>query len=246
MSLECILSGEVLKTAFKGLNVLVSEAKAHFTENGLHIRAVDPANVAMVVLEIPKDSFESYIYPEEEKVIGIDISRINEFLKKISKKSLVELKIDDSKMTIESGNIEYTIPLIDPSAIRKEPKIPELDLPVKVVLDAGDFKNYIELADKISDDVVLRSDEIAFYIEAEGDIEKLRVTLTPSELIEFNGAEAKSKFNIDYLKEFCKIAKNGDTLTILLGNDFPARLQFVICDGSAMIEYFLAPRVEVE
>ena len=36
--------------------------------------------------------------------------------------------------------IEYSVALIDPSAIGKESKIPELELPAKVVLDAGELK----------------------------------------------------------------------------------------------------------
>ena len=37
-------------------------------------------------------------------------------------------------MSVKFGGIEYSVALIDPSAIRKEPKIPELDLPAKVVV----------------------------------------------------------------------------------------------------------------
>jgi len=112
------------------------------------------------------------------------------------------------------------------------------------VLDAGEFKKAITAADKISDHVVFRSDETGFYIEAEGDVDKITFHMSETELIEFNKAEARSMFGIEYLKEFCKVAGSGDILTIHLGTDYPVRLVFEVADGKVRVEYILAPRLE--
>ena len=115
-----------------------------------------------------------------------------------------------------------------------------------MVLDAGEFKKAIQAADKISDHVVFRSDETGFYIEAEGDVDKIVFHMSEAELIEFNRAEARSMFSVEYLKEFVKIAEAGDLLTIHLGNNYPVRLVFEVADGKAKVEYILAPRIEAE
>lgn len=244
--IDAILGGEVVKTATKAIVSLVSEARFHFKDEGLHSRAVDPANVAMVIVDIPRDSFEVYKV-DEEKTVGVDVNRVYDILKAVKRKDLVELKVeDDSHMKVKFGSVEYTVALIDPSAIRKEPRIPELELPAKIVLDAGEFKKAIQAADKISDHVVFKSDETGFYIEAEGDIDKITFHMGEMELIEFNKESARSMFSVEYLKEFVKIASSGDILTIYLGNNYPVRLIFDVVDGRLKVEYILAPRIEAE
>ncbi|OYT34767.1 DNA polymerase sliding clamp [Archaeoglobales archaeon ex4484_92] len=242
--IDAIMTGEVLKTVARSIVALVSEARMHFLEKGLHSRAVDPANVAMVIVDVPRDSFEAYNL-EEEKTIGVDVDRIFDISKSIKAKDLVELNLpSESLLKIKFGSVEYSVSLIDPSAIRKEPRIPQLELPAKAVLDAGEFKKAISAADKISDHVVFRSDQSGFYIEAKGDVDKITFHLSEAELIEFNGGEAKSMFSADYLKEFCKIAGSGDLLTINLGTNYPVRLSFELVGGKVKVEYILAPRIE--
>ncbi len=244
--IDVIVNGEIVKTVARAVVALVSEARLHFLDKGLHTRAVDPANVAMVIVDVPKDSCEMYTV-DEEKTVGVDFDRVYDISKSIKKKDLVELSLEDeSFLKIKFGSVEYTVNLIDPSAIRKEPRIPELELPAKVVLDAGEFKKAIQAADKISDHVVFRTDNTGFYVEAKGDVDRITFHMSEAELIEFNKAEAKSMFSIDYLKEFCKIAGSGDLLTIHLGVNYPVRLQFELAGGKVRVEYILAPRIEAE
>jgi proliferating cell nuclear antigen len=244
--IDAIMTGEVLRTITKAIVALVSETRMHFLEKGLHSRAVDPANVAMVIVDVPKDSFEAYTI-DEEKTIGVDVDRIFDISKSIKSKDLVEMLLEDeSTLKIKFGSVEYSVALIDPSAIRKEPKIPELELPAKIVIDAGEFKKAISAAERISDHVVFRSDETGFYIEAKGDVDKIQFHMSEAELIEFNGGEARSMFSVDYLKEFNKVGGSGDLLTIHLGTNYPVRLIFELAGGKVRVEYILAPRVEAE
>jgi len=65
---EVIMSGEILKTISRAITTLVSECRMHFLTKGIHSRAVDPSNVAMVIVDVPKESLESYRL-ESEKTI---------------------------------------------------------------------------------------------------------------------------------------------------------------------------------
>ncbi len=244
--IDAIVTGEVLKAITKAMVALVSEARFHFLENGLHSRAVDPANVEMVIVDVPTDSFEVYKV-DEDTTIGVDVNRIYDISKSIKSGELVELKVEDeSDLKIKFGSVEYSVALIDPSAIRKEPKVPQLELPAKIVLNAGEFKKAISAADKISDHVVFRTTEDGFYIESEGDVDKITFFMSDAELIEFNKQEARSMFSVEYLKEFIKVAGSGDLLTIYLGINYPVRLQFDVANGKVKVEYILAPRIEAE
>ncbi len=243
---DVVLNGEILKTVSKAMVSLVSEARFHFKEEGLHSRAVDPANVAMVIVDVPRSSFESYKV-DGEFIAGVDVNRIFDISKSIRGDEIVELTVvDETSLMIKFGSVRYSVSLIDPSAIRKEPRVPQIDLPAKIVMDAGDFRKAIMAADKISDHVVFRSNSEGFFIEAEGDVDRITFHLSEAELAEFNGMEARSMFSLEYLKEFVKIASPGDVLTIRLGNDYPGRMIFEVAGGKVKVEYILAPRIEAE
>ena len=247
--IECIVKGDVLKTALKALHGLVNEARLRFSEDGLMSKAVDPANVAMVIVEMPSKSFEVYKVDgggDEEVIVGCDINRTYDFVKSFKKDNLVELKCSDGRISITANKIRYSVTQIDPAAIRKEPKVPQLELPARIVLPAEEVKKAVLAAEKVSDCVVFKTDENGFYIEAKGDVDKITFSMGVGELIEFNKQEARSMFSIEYLKEFMKIAGSGDLLTIDLGTDYPVRMEFGLCGGDCKVVYILAPRIERE
>ncbi len=244
--IECVLESGIFKTILKGAICLVSEMRFRFDSEGLHARAVDPANVAMVIIEVPSSEFEAYRIDKDEVVIGVDVNRLYDTSRAFRSGELVDIFTEDSKLTVRCGNIKYSVDLIDPAAIRKESKIPSLELPAKIVLDAGEFKKALEFAWKVADVVELQSSEDGFLVEAEGDIDSIQYEVGDAEAIELNKSEAKSLFGLEYLREFCKVAGNGEVLTIKLGTNYPARFAFDVCDGRAKVEYVLAPRIETE
>jgi len=82
--MRAIVGAEVIKTALKAMSYLVSEAKFFLKQEGIHSRAVDPANVGMVLVDIPRDSFELFEI-DEEKTISVDIDRVLDILKATKK-----------------------------------------------------------------------------------------------------------------------------------------------------------------
>ena len=243
MKAEVICKAEYIKTFLKGIGAIAeSEAKLRFTDQGLKVTAVDPANVAMVHATIDRTAMDVYSAPEEELVVGIDVARLHNMIKSVKSKDLLELIVEDSKIKVRAGKMTYSVVLIDPNTIRKEPKIPELDLPVKVVLGLETFKQAIQLASKIDDSVIFRCDGEKFYIETKGDLETIRTVLGDSELIEFVKAEARTKFSIEYLLEFCKAGGSLDVIEIKVGTDYPGIFSFR--DSAVELMYVLAPRIE--
>jgi proliferating cell nuclear antigen len=236
--MNIILKSDIFKTVLKGMVSFLNEARFHFNKDGMHARAVDAANVAMVIVDIPADSFEVYKTNNEEEVIGVDVARLHNISKSMKNDELVDISIDkdSQELKVKYLNTTYSLALIDSSAIREEPKIPSLELPAKIVFDAGELKKAVQLSEKVDDKLAFRSQRDRFCIEADGDIDKITFTLDEAELKEFNKAEAKSMFSV---------ASAGDSLTVRLGNDYPGRFLFEI-GGNASIEYIVAPRIEVE
>jgi len=231
---------------FRGINTIVNEAVFNFTSDGITVIAVDPANVSMVEVEAPYTSFDIYQVEQDTK-IGLDVDRIIEILKVVRKRDYIEMEYEKEKnlFIVRIGSIEYQITTISPEYL-KQPKSPKLEFSVKATFDAGEFKRAIQCISKIkSESVVFKSDETGLFIEANTDIDKLTFTMTEVEMIEFNKAEAKSTYSLEFLKEFIKIAEKGDTVTVEFGDNLPLSLTYNI-DEKIRIRYLLAPRIEAE
>ena len=125
---KAIVSADTLKTTLDSVSVLVDECKIHLEEDGLEIRAVDPANVGMVDLSLSADAFESY--EADGGLIGVNLSRLEDIAGMADAGQLVSLELDEEtrKLHIQIDGLEYTLTLIDPDSIRQEPDIPDLDL----------------------------------------------------------------------------------------------------------------------
>ncbi len=131
---KAAINAEVFKDAIEAVSTLVDEAKFRLNTDGISARAVDPANVAMVAFDLNAKAFDSFEASESE--IGIDLVRFMDILGMASKGDKLELNLNEEtrKLEIRTGGLAYTLSLLDPSSIRKEPKVPNLELPPKIVV----------------------------------------------------------------------------------------------------------------
>jgi len=243
---KTIVSAETLTDALDSVSVLVDECKIRLEDDGLAIRAVDPANVGMVDLDLSADAFESY--ETDGGVIGVNLARLEEFAGMADSGQLVELELDEEtrKLHIQIEGLEGTLALIDPDSIRQEPDLPDLDLSSEVVLEGADIDRAVTAADMVSDHIALGvdADEEVFYVDAEGDTDDVHLELTTEDLIALTPGEARSLFSLDYLKDMNKAIPKDAEVTMELGQEFPVKLHFDIAEGNGQVTYMLAPRIQ--
>ncbi len=244
---KAVINAEVLKDAIEAVSTLVDEAKFHITKDGISARAVDPANVAMVSFDLKAGAFESYNATDGE--IGVDLTRLNDILGMTSKDDKIELNLNEEtrKLEIRTGGLAYTLSLLDPTSIRKEPKVPKLELPAKIVLNGAELKRAVKAAEKVSDHMALGVVDKTFYVEAEGDLDKVRLDIPESSLISIQSTgNVRSLFSLDYLNDLAKSLGKAEKVSIDLGTDYPVNFTFNIAGGNGTVTYLLAPRIESE
>jgi proliferating cell nuclear antigen len=241
---SCIVDADVLKKLVKASSILVDEAKIRTSSEGISMRAVDSANVAMVSFELKRDAFE--LFEADESEIGVDLHRLEDVLELGKKGDKVSLSVmDDEKLRIKIRNLSYTLSLIDPSSMRRDPRVPNLEFSAEVWVNGMEVDRAIKAASKISDHIVLGVENEVFYMEAEGDTDSMRLELTKDELLELKGGNARSMFSLDYLSDMSKSFRTTDEVRIYLGTDYPVKITFpVTADGE--VSYLLAPRIESE
>lgn len=244
---KAVINAEVLKDAIEAVSTIVDEAKFHITQDGLAARAVDPANVAMVSFDLKKEAFEAFSATDGE--IGVDLTRLNDILGMAAKDDRIELNLNEEtrKLEIRTGGLAYTLSLLDPTSIRKEPKVPNLELPAKVVLNGAELKRAVKAAEKVSDHMALGVMDKAFYVEAEGDLDKVRLDIPATSLISLQSTgNVRSLFSLDYLNDLAKSLGKAEQVSIDLGTDYPVKFTFNVAGGNGTATYLLAPRIESE
>ena len=73
------VKSDVLKGIIDVTNPLVNEVKFNITPKGISLRAVDPAHVAMVDLQVKNDAFEEFKASEME--LGIDMDKLSSIMR---------------------------------------------------------------------------------------------------------------------------------------------------------------------
>ena len=237
---------EVLKGIIDVTSTLVNEVKFNINSKGISIRAVDPAHVAMVDLHVDKKAFEEFNADDNE--LGIDIDKLGSIMRLSSSGDVVNLEYDEktNRLIVKIGNLVRKMALIDTAGM-PDPKMPNLNLPAKIVLKASELSRGVRASEAVSDHLALSVTKEYFELFAEGDTDTVNLKLPKDLLLEINAPEkCKSLFSIDYFSNMIKSIKGEDPVTILLGTDNPTRLEFDFAENKGHVTYLLAPRIETE
>ncbi|KAF5041808.1 hypothetical protein DSECCO2_519210 [anaerobic digester metagenome] len=246
--LRATIDADVFKEAVDAIAALVSECRLHVSAEGMRTRAVDTANVAMVSLELAPAAFE--VFEASERALGIDITKLKNIIGMVNRGDSLQLSIpaDSQKLNLAFQSYQYSLTLLDPNTIRKDPNAPSLELPGQVVLDGSTLTNAIKAAAVVSDKIALGIDPEArvFYMEAEGDTDNIRLELGPDKVQSLTETNARSLFSLDYLKDMSKTMGRAERIEIGIGIDHPVRFTFEIAGGAGRVVYLLAPRIEAD
>jgi proliferating cell nuclear antigen len=240
------VKSEVLKGIIDVTSPLVNEVKFNITSKGISLRAVDPAHVAMVDLEVNSKAFEEFKATDME--LGIDMDKLGSIMRLSSSGDMVTLDYDEesNRLIVKIGNLIRKMGLIDTAGM-PDPKMPNLNLPGKVILKASELNQGVRASEAVSDHLALTVDKDTFELFAEGDTDTVNLKLPKDLLVELNtSSKCKSLFSIDYFSNMIKPVRGEDPITIMIGNDNPIKVEFDIADSKGHVTYLLAPRIESE
>ncbi|MBU1158690.1 MAG: proliferating cell nuclear antigen (pcna) [Candidatus Thermoplasmatota archaeon] len=235
---------EVLKEVVNVVSSLVDEAKFSVNADGLTLRAVDPAHIAMVDLSLGKDAFEEFKADETE--IGIDIDKLAQFLKLAKSDDIVDLKHDEDKrrLNIVVGDITRRMSLIDTTGM-SDPKVPNLKLDAIITIKGEDLIHGIRASETVSDHIALIANPEGFEMSCEGDMDQVHFRKSKKDLVSLESpSSVRSLFPLEYFSNMLKAVSSGTHVVLHLGNDFPVKMEFTIAGGKGAVRYLLAPRIE--
>jgi len=234
---------EPLRAAYE---LVKDDVAIEITGDGIGLRAMDPANVAMVSLRIAKSAFDSYDL-EKDTVIGINMERLVQVLRRARRNVIMGIRVEEGKLIISyigTGVRRFAIPLL---ALESGPRPePNLNFSVKAVLDSSTLKEAIEDARVVSDSIVFEARENELRLIAQGDLGEVETIMRKEEGLEEIEVQenARAKYSIEYLKKMVKGSKISSLATLQFKTDYPLRLEF--SDVDTNLAFILAPRIDVE
>ncbi len=248
MPLRMIMSKDLAVRIGAVLGSMVDEALIAFTPEGLRIKAVDNAHIAMVELNVDKGAFESF--SSDDREIGIDLERYSEFLKIASAGDLVHLSLDEGsgKWVMVIGNVTRSMA---PLSTKDWPsvKIPKLALEAKAILNSEELHRIVKAtagtAGGTFHGLGISIDPDFISMDANGDTDSVSMRLAKDLLVSLEcQTHVCSKLPLDYIGNIAKAIPNGTLITMRLGDDLPLRLDFPIAEGKGQVSYYLAPLLE--
>lgn len=217
---------------------ILEECRLNFSQEGITVKAVDAANVAMVAAKLPSDMMDPYKSPDI--IFGVDLEKFRVALSTMSDDTL-SLDVTEKNITIRDGKTEYHCKALDPNSIRKEPKIPKLSPTSAATFSGAEFEEAIKKVGKIGDAIAIETSDAGLFVSTHGDTDDIRrKVVTDQKKIE----KAKSLYSLEYLKDISKVVKSAPIVKVDMSTNAPIRFQFSTSGIEVM--YLLAPRVDCD
>jgi proliferating cell nuclear antigen len=238
---------KILKHSIDAISNMIDEAGVSVSKEGLRLRAMDPAHVALVDLEVKKEAFDEFEVGET-LVLGLDLDRLDTILKRAGGGDRISLDLDAENNMLRikfrnSSTRTFNLPLIDVS--EEELKVPSLEFPSVIEMDPKIVSEGIKDAEIVSDHVILKTDKENLYINARGDLGNVEVKVAKDEAKSFEVSESvKSMYSIEYLKDMIRASDIAESVKISLGENIPVKMDFIA--ENARLSFLLAPRIESE
>jgi proliferating cell nuclear antigen len=269
---RAVATASQLTSVFEPVARLVDECRLHASNDGVEITAVDAAMVGMVQVDAGHSMFHSLA---ADCTLGIPLDRLlNVLAMAESDDSIVQFSLDEHtrKLDIVVDDLEFSLTLIDPDTIRKEPEIPDLNLPATATVQTNALKRGIQAAGIVDGNCSFEADAAtdSLTFHAAGTSDRVDYELTEADELEafamadprthdtdseysftepdgrpddLAPAAVKSTFSLDYLQDVRQVLPADSTVEVSVGTEYPVRVAFALADGGVDVEYLLAPQI---
>ncbi len=232
---------KILSDVISVISELVTEVKIKVDKQGLSIVAIDPANVALVALNIPSSAFSAFEVNDE--VIGISLDSLKSVLRRCSIGSSLMMQTDENVLKLEiQDKIKRTFSLALINIEAENKAVPTLEFSAKIEMSSLDFSEAVEDCAVVADACSFALKEGKFLVEAKG-LNSAKNEFSSDE-IKIEGNNSKARYSLEYLQKFAKACKLADRVRVNFSDDYPLRLEFNT--QQMALVFILAPRVESE
>lgn len=238
------ISVKNLKEILDLLNTVVTEVKFKLDQTGLHVKAVDPAHVAMISIDVPRESFNDF-QVEGEEDMALDIERIKSVIRLASAGDNISVTRVKEKLKFELGTINKSISLLDNGSV-STPKVPQISSEFHVVLGKQYLEMGLKAAEDVSDSIRLTLSSDEFKARSSSDTEESEMVLQKDMLKEIKcSGDIKCSYPLEYLLKLVRSLSSAEELDLSFKDEYPLTINFNFGQSGKMTgSFLLAPRTE--
>ena len=242
---KIVFGDDILKNSVNVIKGLINEGHVEITTDGIRIIDMDPANVAMVILDIPSSCALEYTIKDKCE-FNINLSNLYQVLKNMTNKDIVT--IENNKEEPDKINIilkgeshrTYNLPVCEVGNVSK---IPELSMESEVTMLSRQFASQINEANTVAESVSFITKKHSFTMVAEGDLTKCNILNKEGDNIRIvNKKDNEAKYSIEYLMKFADAKIISNEVKLEFKDDYPLRVTYEVIDRVKLM-FILAPRV---
>ncbi len=229
------------------ISALIDEAEFVIDDAGVRLKATDPSQISLVDFVLDKKAFKSFEVDGLSK-IGLDLDYLSQVMGRAKNGDELCLELDEGngRLNVQfsgASKRSFAVPLLDVS--HQELPSPKLEFDASLELNAGAVQDALKDAALVSSHISLGVDENSFFMKAsssKGDW-NYRTSKKEKTVESFDvKKECQSMFPLDYLQDILKGAAGAEKIALHLKSNHPLKLSYSV--GSAVVTYFLAPRIE--
>ncbi|MCC7552429.1 proliferating cell nuclear antigen (pcna) [Candidatus Micrarchaeota archaeon] len=235
-----------LKNIIDAVVNLIDEGPLEIKKDGLFLRAIDPSQIAMITLNVPKEAFVEYTV-DSPTTLGLNFVNLDKILARARPKENLTLNLDENTLIIEFSSEKskrtFKIPLLETKdMVQKELNI-DADAEIKML--SGSIKESLKDAGLVSSYLALEVNGETLTFDVKGDSGKLRIeNQKDGNIIREVKADKKARasFSLQYLENIIKACPDANIINLFLKSDMPIKVKYNIEDAD--LTYYLAPRKE--
>lgn len=244
---------------------ITDETRVFIRPEGIEIKVADPANVAMIHIDLPKKAFYEY-EADEILTAGFDLCEINSMFENAEDGDMAmmrflttadghrgdpEAKVPTLDVTIEG--LTDSVSSLSPDSLRKPPNLPTMHFSAGFSMTQELLHRIMKKAHRVSDYLTVEmvnpdDKEVTLMFSAEGDrTRKFNADFQGSvSIMRYNmhcNRSAKAMHPLEYLEDLVGSIKKDRNIEVKFGTDYPISLGFEVLNGGRAT-FTLAPRVE--
>ena len=238
---------EVFKKMMDTIGSLMSDVSIDFNEEGFAIKAMDPANIAMVLFEAKKSIFSNFSIEKPVK-ISVSLDDLNGILRLVKKEDKIKMSDSKNRLIIDingRNKQHFGIPLIDENYTAQ--KIPQLKVTAEVTVLSSLIKDSVKAASLVDDSIYFTVDRPRLIISSKSEEKEFSQELSINDNKEIfdlkSESTTRSKYSIDYLSKFMYAVDSEKPIKLSFSNNYPLKLDYEI-NSDAVMSFILANRLE--
>lgn len=240
----------LLRDSVDTISQLIDDGLFKLKKDGIELMASDRAMVSFVDFKLKASYFDEYEC-DKDRTIGVNLLNFLTVLKRVNSNDKLTLDLNEKENKLEvalegDSKRRFAIPLIEISR-EDMPQIDQLKFGASAEVRADIFEQGINDADIVADSVVIELTPDNLKMSAEGNSSRTELNLEKGNeaLSDLNASEkVNSRYSLEYLKKMIKGSRLAEKAKIMLGKDFPLKLEFK--GENASLAMILAPRVAEE